>query len=132
MNLPKNSEPEYGVPISGGQFEFLQQSTSTTDSTVATVGTDSASETPLAGGSLTTSVHAVFNLDTKKVMDAIKETRETLDKKCPTSKQRQHSINSKPKKPKKKISASWKAEWSEDSYKKHEPNIGENFVLNFV
>ena len=89
MNFPKNSEPEDGVPISGGQFELLQQSTSTTNSIVETVGGDSGSEMPLARGSSTTSVHAVFNLDTKKVMDAIKETREILDKKTPTSKQRQ-------------------------------------------
>ena len=124
--MERNLQPEDGIPTSSGEFEFLQHSSSTTDSTtVTTVGRDSASETPLAGGSSTTSVHAVFNLDTKKVMDAIKETREILEK--TSSKQPQQSSKAKPKKPKKKVSASWTAEWSEDAYEKNEPKYSGNY-----
>lgn len=122
MDSSRQSESEK-VPSVGGQFEFLQHCSSTTDSTATTETT---------AGSSSTSVHAIFNLDTGKVMDAIKETREVLeDKKGATQPPMSihHSGKTKPKgkKQKKKVSASWTAEWSEEHYKK-ESKVNGKFI----
>ena len=118
MNLSRESELD---PLAGGQFEFLQTSSSTTDSTATTCGRDSSGETPINGSS-TTSVHAIFNLDTGKVMDTIKETRELLNNGA-TQTPIHHPSKTKQKGKKKKVSASWTAEWSEENYKnERKPN----------
>ena len=138
MDRSRRFEP-HKDPTSGGEFEFLQHSSSNTDSTVTTIGRDSTSETPIAGSS-TTSVHAVFNLDTKKVMDAIKETRELLngkniDKNTTTkssANSHHRTTKSKTKKPKKKVSASWTAEWSEDTYQKNETKTPGKLLIMYI
>ena len=80
MDPPGKFQKEKPGASEGGQFEVLQHCSSTTDSTVTGGGGDSVLETPIGTAeSSSTSVHAVFNLCTGKVMDAIKETRELLD-----------------------------------------------------
>ena len=101
-----------------GQLELLQHSNSATDSTVSTNITRDDSTETLLGGASTTSLHAVFNLDTGKVLDTVKENREILDNK--TNKSANINKAKPPRKPKKKISASWTTEWSEDAFEKKE------------
>ena len=101
-----------------GLLEVLQNSNSATDSTVSTNITRDDSTETLLGGASTTSLHAVFNLDTGKVLDTVKETREILDDK--TNKSANVNKAKPPRKPKKKISASWTTEWSEDAFEKKE------------
>ena len=99
-----------------GRLELLQHSNSATDSTFSTNITRDDSTETLLGGASTTSLHAVFNLDTGKVLDTVKETREILNDKSKKS----ANVNKAkpPRKPKKKISASWTTEWSEDAFEK--------------
>ena len=120
----------------GGQFELLQHCSSTTESTVTGSGGDGTIETPTGttAESSTTSVHAIFNLDTGKVMDAIKETRELLEggvicysdkSKIQTPTDNAKKTKRKGKKQKKKVSATWTAEWSEEHFK-NEPKSSAN------
>ena len=66
------------------------------------------------------SAHAVFNLDTGAVKDANIEHRDSIDQKyiCQRTLHQSGTKNkdSKPPSPPKKMSASWKAEWSEDTF----------------
>ena len=123
MDPTTQSNPQ-SIPLpTVGQIDLIARPSSPTDSTRVTgVERKGEDETTIAG-SATTSVHAVFNLDTGMVNDAIKETRELLDHQDivrytePTM--HHENINdakSKPKKLKKKVSASWTAEWSEDAF----------------
>ena len=128
-------DPKNGSISSTGQLELLQHSNSTTDSNVSTnLARDDSTET-IAGGASTTSLHAVFNLDTGKVLDTVKETRELLDNKNSSA---PHSLSNfdkgkPPKKPKKKISASWTTEWSEDAFEKKETKIkGKKLIIAYV
>lgn len=118
-------EPECGSISSSGQVELFQHSNSATGSTVSTTLTRDDSTETIVGGESTTSLHAVFNLDTGKVLDTVNETRELLDnKKSSTSYPPSNVSKTKPpKKPKKKISASWTTEWSEDAFEKKESKI---------
>ena len=120
--------PDTGSVSSTGQLELLQYSNSTTDSTTSTNITRDDSTETLVGGASTTSLHAVFNLDTGKVFDTVKETRELLDNKNESYPPINLNKRKPPRKPKKKISASWTTEWSEDAFEKKEPkNKGNEF-----
>ena len=128
-------DPKNGSISSTGQLELLQHSNSTTDSNVSpTLARDDSTET-IAGGASTASLHAVFNLDTGKVLDTVKETRELLDNKNSSSSHSWSNFNNgkPPKKPKKKISASWTTEWSEDAFEKKEPKTkGKLFIIAYI
>ena len=115
-------EPESSSISSSGQLELLQHSNFATSSKVSTNLTRDDSTETIAGGASTTSLHAVFNLDTGKVLDTVKETRELLDNKNESDPPINLNKRKPPRKPKKKISASWTTEWSEDAFEKEKPN----------
>ena len=123
---------EKGFISSTGQLELLQHSNSTTDSTVSTNITRDDSTETLVGGASTTSLHAVFNLDTGKVLDTVKETRELLDDKKESYPATKLTKAKPPRKPKKKISASWTTEWSEDAFEKKETKTEGNRLKIFL
>ena len=113
------------LQILGGEFEVLQHCSSAdmimTGS--AAGGRGSNLETPPGTAqSSATSIHAVFNIGTGKVMEAIKETRELLgdglDRNLSAISERHKKKVKQKEKKQKKISATWSTEWSYEHFPK--------------
>ena len=117
---PQTSCPTTGPP-SRGQVQYFQKSDSNEDHKLKVdAKNDTFRATTGIDGPTSPSAHAVFNLDTGAVKDANIEHRDSIDQKhiCQRTLHQSGTKNkdSKPPSPPKKMSASWKAEWSEDTF----------------
>ena len=108
-------------PPSRGQVQYFRKSDSNEDHESEVHAENyTFMATPGIDGPTSPSAHAVFNLDTGAVKDANIEHRDSIDQKhiCQRTLHQSGTKNkdSKPPSPPKKMSASWKAEWSEDTF----------------
>ena len=109
-------------PPSRGQVQYFQKSDPKEDhKSKIDAKSDTFRATPGIDRLTSPSAHAVFNLDTGAVKDTNIENRDFSDHKHISQQTLYQSDtrnkDSKPPSPPKKISASWKTEWSEDTFK---------------
>ena len=123
-------------PPSRGQVQYFQKSDSNEDhKSKINAKSDTFRATPGIDGPTSPSSHAVFNLDTRAVIDANIEHPDSIDHRYIS----QHTLHqadtknkdSKPPSPPKKISASWKTEWSEDTFK-NETKSNKGNILSHI
>ena len=118
-------------PPSRGQVQYFQESDSNEDhKSKADAKSDTFRATPGIDRPTSPSAHAVFNLDTRAVKDGNiidhkHITQQTLHQSDTRNK------DSKPPSPPKKMSASWKAEWSEDTFK-NETKSNKGNVMSYT
>ena len=121
-------------PPSRGQVQYFQKSHPNEDQkSKVDAKSDTFRAAPGIDGPTSPSTHAVFNLDTGAVKDT--ENRDLMDQEY-ISQQTLHQSDtrnkdSKPPSPPKKMSASWKAEWSEDTFK-NETKSNKGNILSYI
>ena len=123
-------------PPSRGQVQYFQKSDSNEDhKSKVDAKNDTFRATPGIDRPTSPSAHAVLNLDTGAVKNANIEHRDLIDHKHISQQSSNQSDTrnkySKPPSPPKKISASWKAEWSEDTFK-NENKLNKGNILSHI
>ena len=123
-------------PPSRGQVQYFQKSDPNEDhKSNVDAKSDTFRATPGKDGPISPSAHAVFNLDTGAVKDTNIENRDLMDHKLISQQTLYQSDtrnkDSKPPSPPKKMSASWKAEWSEDTFK-NENKSNKGNILSYI
>ena len=132
---PQTSCPTTGPP-SRGQVQYFQKSDSNEDHKLKVdAKNDTFRATTGIDGPTSPSAHAVFNLDTGAVKDTNIENRDLTDHKFISQQTLYQSDttnkDSKPPSPPKKISATWKTEWSEDTFK-NETKSNKGNILSYI